>query len=177
MNLSVSTKGAALLALYDLGGAQRAVDTEDVAMRAAEIAPRAFRWKKYPEQINLESVRLALKHNKEESPARVSGGILEGWQLTANGLKECEGLRGIRSDDHGSVARIRSSGAFRAWREGGSQAVSRASLLDLLRTNDYFPESKRRQRAIALLNCAHSAEDVDAFLSSMTTRFPEELRT
>ena len=177
MNARVSTKGAALLALYDLGGTRRAVDTEDVAMRAAEIAPRAFRWKKYPEQINLESVRLALKHNAEDTPSRVVGGILGGWQLTADGLKECERLRGIDPGNSPVVAQIRSSAAFRAWRERGPEAVSRALLLELLRTNDYFPESRRRQRAIALLNYAGSGEDLAAFFSSMTTRFPEDLRT
>jgi hypothetical protein len=172
----VSTKGAALLALYDLGGARRAIDTEDIAMRAAEIAPRAFRWKKYPEQINLEAVRLALKHNVEETPSRIVGGILKGWQLTAHGLKECERLRGVESDNT-RPAQIRASAAFRAWRDRGPDAVSRALLLELLRTNDYFPESKRRQRAIALLNYAGSGDDLSAFFSEMTSRFPEDLRT
>ena len=44
------------LAVYRLGGAQRAVDTEDVAVEAHKLAPGRFSWRKYPDQINLELI-------------------------------------------------------------------------------------------------------------------------
>src|SRR5689334_18326851 len=53
------------LAVYRLGGAQRAVDTEDVAVEAHRIAPGRFSWKKYPDQINLELIRVFLSDAKK----------------------------------------------------------------------------------------------------------------
>src|SRR3712207_1083144 len=130
----LSSKMAALLALYDLGGERRAVHTEDVAMRAAQVAPKAFRWKRYPEQVHLERVRVALMHNKEDSPALVSGGGRDGWQLTQEGLKACLALRGERSAASSEdVKRIKLSKAFVAWQKGGENDVSRSDVLELLR--------------------------------------------
>src|SRR4051794_31005847 len=107
---------ATLLALYDLGGGRRAVDTEDIAMRAAQVAPKLFRWKKYPEQIDLEAVRLGLKGNKAHSPPYVTGSIRTGWQLTVDGLRQCEGLRVTAGSDlHAEAQRLRLSKAFQTW--------------------------------------------------------------
>ena len=41
--------------MYLLGGETRRVDTEDIAVKANELAPGRFAWKKYPDQINLEA--------------------------------------------------------------------------------------------------------------------------
>src|SRR2546423_1359275 len=43
---------AVTLALYALGGADASFETEDVAIRVAEIAPGMFAWQKYPERID-----------------------------------------------------------------------------------------------------------------------------
>ena len=50
-----------VIAVFLLGGALHHIHLEDVAMKAGELSPKAFRWKKYPEQINLEAVRISLK--------------------------------------------------------------------------------------------------------------------
>lgn len=52
------------VAVYLLGGELRKIDTEDTAMKAHEIAPGRFAWRKYPGQINLELVRVALSDAK-----------------------------------------------------------------------------------------------------------------
>ena len=49
-----------VLAAYLAGGAQRLVDTEDIAIKANDLAPGRFSWRKYPDQINIESVRKRL---------------------------------------------------------------------------------------------------------------------
>ena len=76
------------LALYLQGGDTKAVDTEDVAIKAHELAPGRFSWRKYPDQINLELVRVYLSAAKD--PTR-GGGFIEGtgrsgWTLTPAGL-------------------------------------------------------------------------------------------
>jgi hypothetical protein len=84
----VSSPGVAALALYVLGGGETPVDTEDVAMRAHEIAPGRFSWRKYPDQINLELVRVALSDaRKPENGALVTGTGKSGWSLTAAGQR------------------------------------------------------------------------------------------
>jgi hypothetical protein len=76
-----------VLALAQLGGGERWVDTEDIAVRARELAPEAFSWRKYPEQIDLDGVRVALHDAaKERYGCLVRGSVRIGWSLTAAGV-------------------------------------------------------------------------------------------
>lgn len=76
-----------VLALADLGGAGRWVDTEDVAVRARELAPQAFSWRKYPEQIDLDGTRVALHDAAKLSYGQlVEGSVRTGWSLTIVGV-------------------------------------------------------------------------------------------
>jgi hypothetical protein len=76
-------------AVYRLGGAQRAVDTEDVAVEAHRLAPGRFSWKKHPEQINLELIRVFLSDAKNKNELLIGSGRT-GWRLTQRGLKWAE---------------------------------------------------------------------------------------
>ncbi len=76
------------LAVFMLGGDKRPVDTEDVAVKAHELAPTRFSWRKYPDRINLELVRVYLSDAKKPD----KGGYLDGsgrvgWSLTPAGLR------------------------------------------------------------------------------------------
>lgn len=73
------------LALWQLGGGQHPTDTEDVAVKANEIAPGVFSWRKYPEQINLELIRVYLSDAKLKA-GLVTGGHRQGWSLTTHGV-------------------------------------------------------------------------------------------
>jgi hypothetical protein len=48
------------VALILFGGGTRSVDTEDIAVKANQIAPGRFAWRKYPDQINIDTVRKRL---------------------------------------------------------------------------------------------------------------------
>ncbi|MCG3776139.1 MAG: hypothetical protein JW395_2988 [Nitrospira sp.] len=73
--------------VHDLGGAERRVDTEDVAVRAFEVAPNRFGWRKYPQHINLELVRVYLSDAKKQEHGRLlTGSGKSGWSLTQRGL-------------------------------------------------------------------------------------------
>lgn len=169
---------ASLLALYDLGGSQHAVDTEDIAIRAVQVAPKAFRWKRYPEQVNLERVRMSLVHNKEHKPTLISGGVRDGWQLTPNGIKECKEFRNEPdARDELEIRRIKSSAAFSNWQKQGENNVTRADLMDALRINEYFPESKRRERVVALVNRVRGDSDLECFVEVLRRKYPEVMRT
>src|SRR5690349_6049426 len=75
------------LAVYLLGGETTAVDTEDVAVKVNALAPGRFTWRKYPDQINLELVRVRLSEAKK--PGRhglLLGSGAGGWLLSPKGL-------------------------------------------------------------------------------------------
>ena len=75
------------LAVYLLGGGTQRIDSEDIAVKANEIAPRRFTWRKYSDQINLEAVRKRLwDARKADKGGYVIGSDKVGWALTPNGL-------------------------------------------------------------------------------------------
>lgn len=65
MRNSFSNHEIVTLAVYLLGGEAKVIDTEDVAVKANEIAPGRFTWRKFPEQINIENVRTFLSDAKK----------------------------------------------------------------------------------------------------------------
>jgi hypothetical protein len=130
------------LAVYLLGGARRAVDTEDVAVEAHRLAPGRFCWKKHPEQINLELIRVFLsdakKSDAKNKRALVIGSGRTGWRLTQQGLKwaqqasaaigKVDPSRTRAESRSGSIDeqrwrrerdRIRSTSAWQLWESGG----------------------------------------------------------
>lgn len=77
-----------LMAVYLLDGHKKAVDTEDIAMKAHALAPAMFSWQKYPDQINLELVRVNLSNAKKNQYGELlTGSGREGWRLSSNGLE------------------------------------------------------------------------------------------
>ncbi|GBC86856.1 hypothetical protein HRbin12_00855 [bacterium HR12] len=128
-----------VLALADLGGAERWVDTEDIAVRARDLAPEAFSWRKYPEQIDLDGVRIALHDAaKERCGHLVEGSVRSGWSLTPAGVqwvkrkgasmrRRLAGTGGPGRRDHWRAetrkralerGRIRRLAAWRLWEAG-----------------------------------------------------------
>lgn len=78
----------ALFALYRLGGAERTIDTEDVAIECWRLAPEKFSWKKYPEYPESEPARSALFDAAKPKYGRLVRGRKKrtGWMLTVNGV-------------------------------------------------------------------------------------------
>jgi hypothetical protein len=113
------------LALYRLGGAQRAIDTEDAAVEAHRIAPGRFSWKKYPEQINLELIRVFLSDAKKIE--LVVGSGRTGWRLTQRGLKWAEELSKNTADFDSARPRAQSRAGSvdeQRWRRERSRIVA-----------------------------------------------------
>ena len=150
----------AVMAVYQLGGALRHIHLEDVAIKAAELSPRRFCWKKYPDQINLESVRVTLKNEGALTKRRALGSIRNGWMLTPEGLSWC--LARASSGDnqtlvdelHREVDRAKRTAAFSKTIDGRVEEVSTLEVEALLRVNDYFTARNRRERIVALANAA-----------------------
>ena len=91
----LSDKDVALYALYLLGGWEKRVHTEDIALKCYELAPSKFSWVKYPEYPDPAPARFALEAAKKEKYGQLVKGESErkrtlesigGWMLTANGV-------------------------------------------------------------------------------------------
>lgn len=92
----LSDKHIVLYALYLLGGWQKRVHTEDIALKCFQIAPTKFSWVKYPEYPDIAPARFALEAAKKQKHGALVKGESErkktvksvgGWMLTANGLQ------------------------------------------------------------------------------------------
>jgi hypothetical protein len=70
-----------------LAGAQaESADTEDIAVKANGLAPGRFSWRKYKDQINIDSVRKRLwDATKPEKGGYLIGSERTGWRLTKAG--------------------------------------------------------------------------------------------
>lgn len=159
-NQGYTNRDIVIIAVYQLGGALHHIHLEDVAMKAAELSPRRFCWKKYPEQINLESVRITLKGELGLPNRRVLGSIRDGWMLTPNGLSWC--LNTASSGDnktlldelHGEINRAKKTVAFSKSISCRAEEVSLIEMDAFLRVNNYFTARDRRERILALDNAA-----------------------
>jgi len=87
MAIRISKPELVTLALGALGGAHQPVDTEDIAIRAYGLASTAFAWRRYPNRINLELVRVALVDaSRPKTGSLVHGRGKGGWVLTDQGV-------------------------------------------------------------------------------------------
>src|SRR5918996_3165501 len=102
------------LAVYLLGGDTQYVDTEDIAVKANEIAPGRFTWRKYSHQINIENVRAFLSDaKKEKNGAFLRGAGKDGWLLTESGAAFAKAR--VRSLENVDLSRERLSVKDRRW--------------------------------------------------------------
>jgi hypothetical protein len=148
--------------VYLLGGRDRFVDTEDVAMKAHELSPGRFSWRKYPEQINLELVRVRLSEAKSDAHgALIRGSTPRGWTLTAKGLDWATGVAadpaalapdtGGARERGGSVdaqrsdrerARLTGSAAWTKWPNQAS-GITASDAQEVFRIDSYATEDLR----------------------------------
>ena len=102
-----------LYSLYLLGGWQKRVHTEDIALKCFQVAPSKFSWVKYPQYPDLAPARFALEaakkpkygalvdgrseRKRETTPRNLKDLLndskiinISGWILTGSGLKWVE---------------------------------------------------------------------------------------
>lgn len=171
-----------LLALLQLGGASRAVDTEDIALAADKLAPGRFRWRKYPEHIDLGLVRNGLQDARKLG--LTAGGALKGWTLTDEGRHQIEALAVPAIRD---VARERVSLEQRAWMtrersrllkepaflravKEGVGALTEREILKLFRIDEYVPADKRAARLKQFSSAFSDDGDLGPMISAMERR-------
>jgi hypothetical protein len=186
----VNKMDAIVLALEEVGGGSKRVDTEDVAVAAYNLAPNYFSWRKYREHIDLDAVRVALRHATERGyGSRVGGSIKAGWHLTARGAQwlqehgssarrslgaphqerpsHLEANDGQQAKRDRELVRLRRTEAYEAWKRG-NQATPRAAAA-VFRIDAYTPHRDRTFLTAQLTSMAERAGDKEltSFLAAM----------
>jgi hypothetical protein len=181
------------LAVALLGGDQDYVDTEDVAVRVSEIVPGRFAWRKHPDHIDLESVRVALRDAKKPKNNQiVIGSSGDGWMLSPLGTRWIESLvvadaavQGALQARKESIAasrdlervRLRRSNASALCSAGHSDQMTIDDLYQFARINQYF-KGKSRQRRLTLVGGAtYDDEALECVWETLRSKFEKEFVT
>lgn len=149
------------IAAYLLRGQLGALDTEDIAVKSAEIAPGRFSWRKYPDQINLDAVRKRLWDAcREDKGGYLVGSEKDGWRLTQKGVKFAEkhtdnlGLQDAqrpmtlreRQWRSREKERMLTSPAFRVFEGGKADTLGEADACSFFRIDEHVGKDARRAR-------------------------------
>lgn len=159
----ISNHEIVTVAVFLLGGTTNAVDTEDIAVKANDLAPGRFVWRKYCGQINIEAVRKRLWDARRL--ARLSGSERTGWTLTEGGLQLAKSLaahlKGVppkrrltlkeRRWRAAERRRLLASGAFHKFRQNGASAVAFQEAEAFFRLDEYVPQEMRERKISRVL--------------------------
>ena len=179
-------------AVYLLGGDQKRIDTEDVAVKAFQLAPRRFSWRKYPKQINLELVRVYLSDAKKtEHGELLTGSGRTGWSLTQKGLQWLRSalprLQALETADPrrsraGSIdssrcdrerKRILGLPAWDRW-SAGDKTVVIGEAREVFRLDSYSNPSVREAKLTRLRAMFVDDKELSSFLSYLSDEIDKE---
>lgn len=141
-----------LYVLYLLGGWQKRVHAEDIALRCYKLAPSKFSWIKYPKHPDILVTYQALGDAKKPKYGALVKGKSErknppgGWMLTANGIQWIKANKsrieqylgkhipmGDRLPADRKLKELFGTIAFRKFRDHGNQAeISHAEFAESL---------------------------------------------
>jgi len=161
----LSNQEIVTLAVFLAGGASAPVDTEDAAVKASQLAPGRFGWRKYKDQINIETVRKRLWDARRM--ARLTGSERTGWALTEQGLRFAKtvlptvsrqpSLRGrltLKEKQWLAAERRRllASEAFQHFRRNGEEGVRLREAEAFFRLDDYIVGDQRERKILRIVN-------------------------
>lgn len=183
-----------LYVLDHLGGWQKRVHTEDIALKCYELAPSKFSWIKYPEYPDLSAAYYALLSAKKlEYGALVKGEsektkkAIGGWMLTADGIEWMEENReriekylgrhkpiGDRLPADRKLKELLRSTAFKKFKAYGEQAeISHADFAESLVCTVNTRSEVLNDRLEQLYSIAEKLEkeDVKNYVNSCRKKF------
>ncbi len=180
----MTNERASLAALLSLGGDLNFIDTEDIAIRADELSPGRFRWRKHKEHIDLGLVRNGLQDAKKRQFAR--GGALRGWSLTDIGLKEardalatCGSFASKQRRSAQELAwiarerpRLLTEGALITLRTEGLAAVTDRQLLSFFQLDEYVTGDIRQSRVDRLVRLFEDDPELSPLIKQLANRKP-----
>jgi len=179
-----------VIGVYLLGGAINSIDMEDIGIKLFEMTPGRFSLHKYPEHIDIHSIRVALSNAERLEPHHLSGSIKNGYMLTAPGLAWVNSLNLEEElpefhdkSRRGSITelfelereRLRQTSAYLLYSENQIESLTRKDFFDFLRINEYFPAKKILEKIQFVENSIESDGDLRKLWQELKTRFIEEV--
>ena len=172
------------LALYQLGGTNKSIDTEDIAVKSDEIDNERFKWrnKKYKEFVDrgliLESLNAA---RVRKIGSFLKGNDDKGWILTTEGLKFCKNSKHkfnhtvVRKKRLSKVdkkylireeTRIKNTEAFNKYFYGDKKNITREEIKTLFKVDDYTSKSDLQKRIVNLLGNFQDEDNIYKLIDS-----------
>lgn len=185
----------AVLAVYLLGGDQRSVDTEDIAVKCNELAPGQFNWKKYTDQINLKLVYTCLSDAKKPRCGQLLlGSGRKGWRLSPQGLEWVTSHRKHLLNQHGielntnlasagsidtvrrerEKNRLKSSAAWKNWKNGEQLSIDGAK--KIFRIDEYATEEMLKNKIVRLRSLFEEDKEIGPFIREAANLILERRR-
>src|SRR5271157_1259537 len=159
------------IALMLCGGDARSVDTEDIAVKANEIAPGRFAWRKYPDQINIDTVRKRLWDARK--CGHLVGSERDGWLLTEMGAAFARKYRrslGAEKTTRLSLnerkwrrmekARLLATDAYMKFKSGQVSSITAREAQGFFRIDAYVSSSAIENKVLRLLNAFSDDREV-----------------
>lgn len=173
-----------VIAAFLAGAHKLSVDTEDIAIKSNEIAPGRFSWRKYPEQINIDTVRKRLwDATKLEKGALLIGSERNGWRLTKAGYDFVRSTRANtlnysapkvrtsrreRTAQTREINRLMREEAFLKYHNGAADKISKAEVERFFRLDDYITGNARAAKIERLRILAASNESLTKAIEGLT---------
>lgn len=174
------------LAVYLLGGRSQPVDTEEIAVKANELAPGRFIWRRFKDQINLELIRVYLSDAKKPvKGALLTGSGSAGWLLTPNGLsmaqKAVEQVRTPDTSDRAlgvrerrwvrlEHARLIAEPAIERLASNGIESISSSEAEAVFRVDEYVRGEARKRKINRLLTTFGDDPEIGEALKTLATK-------
>jgi hypothetical protein len=156
------------LAVFLLGGDSHYVDTEDIAVKANELAPDRFTWVKYKDQINIHVIKTHLWDAKSERRGNLLlGSEKEGWMLSASGFamarSRVDALKHLKAAKRKLSApemqwmraervRLAKSDAYEKIAAGNAESVTLEEAEAFFRLNAYIVGKARDRKILRVMN-------------------------
>jgi hypothetical protein len=179
-----SNEEVALLALLQLGGDVQLIDIEDIAIRADELAPGQFRWRKHVEHINLLAAYYALNDGRKSGRAR--GKPASGWMLTDEGVAAATALQRIAHppdepliSKHDRVwqmkerQRLITESAYAKFVSGTYDSINEREAMRFFRVDDYILGDRRRARIDSLIRIFSSDPELADAVKAISEKVPQ----
>lgn len=171
------------IVVYLLGGDAKYIETEDIAVKANEIAPGRFTWKKYHDQINIKNINAFLYDAKKtKNGAFLNGSEHDGWLLTESGLgfvkKNIRHLKGIdlsreRLTDKElkwikiERTRMLCSDAYLKYQHNEAERITPNEVDKFFHVDEYVGENKRKQKVERIFNCFKDDPELGDLVKSL----------
>ncbi len=180
------------MAVHLLGGEHKRIELEDIAVKANELAPGRFSWRKYKDQISQERVRKRLwDATRKERGGYLSGSPESGWILTIQGVEFCQSnLEVFKVADLGQTPltnkeknwirrereRMTTSEAYAKYIEGKTESITNPEAELFFRLDTYVTGKVRKERLLRARNLFRDDTELASLVNILADRIEQGIK-